>query len=202
MRVVEGGRALQHAAAYGRPHQNVLQYVETQRHDYVSGLTELGRAQYDQAIAHASTLVDSHALVIADALRARTESFTQVNSIHRLSTYEEVQNAPQEMVRWLMVAPEIRDVYHDQRCHGFGERYVDLQPGVSRWDHDDYCRVYSGQVNFDDEGPLVRVCVVGDDDEIPLSTQQKLDIRYSIDVMVAGFAEGIDTTDELNGALG
>lgn len=203
MRVIVGGNALARAMAYGGAHQNVIQNVMAMQQDTYSNLSDLGRAHFQQATERAQTLVDYSAVAQARAAMAQIHSYFQADVIRRLTTIEEVQNAPDAMVRWLMTEPEVRTRLFEQRIEGYGERYVDTQPKRVGVDHDDYCRVHSGYIDLDkDEGPLLTCHVVGaPEDDVVIPASQKLDIHFSLDVMRLALLEQRDPTDKLNSDL-
>lgn len=183
----------------------MIQNTLTHQHDAYAHLSVLGQQHFEQAAAQAKALVDVNAVAQARAAMAYVDSYFQKDVVRRLTTIEEVQNAPNSMVRWLMTEPEFRARYHEQRCAGYGERYIDIQPGKVKEDHDDWCRVNSGVIDFDrDEGPLLTCYVVGDvedEDDVQLSASQRLDIQFSLDTMRLGLLEGRDSTDEFNSDL-
>jgi hypothetical protein len=55
------------------------------------------------------------------------------------------------MQRWIMAEPTVRELYHDQRCDGFSDTYVDMEPGKVGEEHYDWRRVMSGVVRYDDD---------------------------------------------------
>lgn len=204
MRVIEGGSAMARAITYGAAHHNVIQNSIHQQQEARNNLTELGAVHFQYAMDRAKTLVDYSAVAQARAALAQVDSYYQADRIRHLRTIEEVQNAPNSMVRWLMTEPEFRARYHEQRCEGYGTRYRDTQPGKVGADHDDWCRVNSGIIDFEkEEGALLTCYVVGDpeDDTPPLSVADRLDIQFSLDTMRMALLEGRDATDELNSDL-
>ena len=57
-----------------------------------------------------------------------------------------LQQADDAMIPYLMAHPYTRQLYIDGRIEGYGDRYVDYEPGVIGPDHYDYRRVMSGTV--------------------------------------------------------
>lgn len=61
--------------------------------------------------------------------------------IQSIDTYQGLQTARPVMQQYLMAEPQYRRMYHEQRCDGFSDSYVDLEPGRVGEAHSVYRRV-------------------------------------------------------------
>lgn len=75
------------------------------------------------------------------ALKQRLNSIWETNAMRRLVSLNELQQAPEVMRPYIMAHPQIREMYHQGRCSGYAEVYVDQHPGKIGRDHYDFRRV-------------------------------------------------------------
>lgn len=75
-----------------------------------------------------------------------------VDFIKPLKDLLSIQFPPDSMIPYLMANPVVRKMYHQRRCEGYGERYIDLQPGHIGDDHYDYQKVMNGREQIDEDG--------------------------------------------------
>jgi hypothetical protein len=146
----------------------------------------------------------SEAMRLAQAAINRAGSVFQADTIRDLYQIGELQNAPLVMQRFIMANPVVRDLYHQQRCDGYSDTYLDMEPGAVGLAHYDYRRVITGMVMEDEEhGWKIVHCL----DELkegdrPLQIEEK-DIVLSVwDVVEARIREGKDDpTSPTGGSL-
>lgn len=75
----------------------------------------------------------------------------QHDIIRSISSITDFQIATPVMQRWIMANPMVREVYHDQRCDGYSDTYVDNAPGAIGEEHYDWRRVMNGVAQFDEK---------------------------------------------------
>lgn len=81
------------------------------------------------------------------ALSNQIQSVWVEDGIRHLADIDSLQTAPQGMIRGIMANPTIRGMFHDNRCEGYGDKYVDAQPNFTGAHHYDYRRVMDGCVH-------------------------------------------------------
>lgn len=92
------------------------------------------------------------AIEIAKAALNQVTGIFQADIIRNIQNLSSFQIATPVMQRWVMANPVVRELYHDQKCDGYSESYVDLEPGKIGPDHYDWRRVNNGAVQFDEQG--------------------------------------------------
>lgn len=88
----------------------------------------------------------------ARAVRRATENLFRPDDIRLLENIGDFQHAPSDQLRFLMAEPTIRRRFHANRCAGYEERYLDVEPNMNGEDHYDYRVLYNGYVRKQDDG--------------------------------------------------
>ncbi|MBB5409344.1 hypothetical protein HDG34_003285 [Paraburkholderia sp. HC6.4b] len=139
----------------GSKHPGTIAYLQKQLEPFSGGLTEFGR----QFAGSARNLFDafngSEAMRLARAAVRRVDSLFMSDTIQTIWDIGRLQNAPLTMQRWIMAEPETRRLYHQQRCDGYSESYVDMDPGLSGEDHYDWRRIHDGVAQETADGQVV-----------------------------------------------
>jgi hypothetical protein len=121
----------------------------------------------------------------AEALRAAKAAIRSVqfcfqeDVIRPLYDIGAIQQAPLSMQRWIMASPDVREFYHQQRCEGYADTYIDMEPKSIGIDHSDYRKVMSGVIQECEEGDFDWKTVIyfeGDDNDVRLSLSEKVDV--------------------------
>ena len=119
--------------------------------------------------------------------------------------YEEIPQANYAMQRYIMVQPELRELYNDQMCNGYVDTYLDYDPGAeSHQDHAVYQQVMDGVLVHDvdtDDGVInfyTNSVTVDEDDLHPMDRISIMDTWDRVAVMIA---EGKDPSDPDDGEL-
>ncbi len=137
------------AMCYGESHPSTVQYLAQQVSHVAETLTDAGRA----FMAGARDLFDhyhgSEAMRFARGVLAKVKGAVQNQRIHSIWETVDFQNASLAMQRWIMANPTVRELYHKQRCDGYSDTYVDMEPGQVKHDHYDYRRVMDGVMLFE-----------------------------------------------------
>lgn len=184
MQVSYGNSGDFNALVYGQKHQGTLNFLNNQVNQVMEmskTMTDAGRSFFSTARELFDEFTGSDAVRRARAAVRRAGSMFQRNEISFISDVGRMQTAPIVMQRWIMAEPTLRGLFHDQRCDGYSESYVDMQPGAVGLQHSDYRRIISGVVMPDDENDCkITICVEPDgpdnlDDPDP-TIEQKADI--------------------------
>lgn len=142
---ITGDREVFDQMLFGPAQPAMLQYMQQTNNYFMGMMTDVGR----QFVEHAQNVFartnSSEAMELARAAMRVSNTYFQEDIIYTMNSVEQLQEAPDSMVRWIMTHPELRRLYHDERVCGYSDRYQDTQPQpVYGWDHLDYQVVYSG----------------------------------------------------------
>lgn len=138
--------------AFGRPHQNTIQFLNNHAQQVSQNLTQHA-ANFMDNLGAIYNYVNYDALnEMAYALNRKVESIWDRNNVQSFVELAQLQNADLFNQRWIMACPDIRELYHAQQCNGFHGSYVDVQPNAIGFHHYDYRRATDELVMFTDEG--------------------------------------------------
>lgn len=185
MKIVQGGPATLELFAFGQKTQSTLNFLEDQAYQLSNTLTAAGRAFMERGRDIFERYNGAEALRMAKAaLRTVTHAF-QPDVIRQLDNIGDMQQAPLSMQRWIMACPEVREYYHQQRCEGYADTYLDYEPACRGWDHSDYRKVMSGVIQELPEGDVDWMMKVyfEDDEDVRLSITEKADILSTWDLI-------------------
>lgn len=146
VQVVSGGVAEFNALAYQERHPSTIQFLQSQFDNVRTTFTEAGQRFMAGARELFEQFNGDEALRRARALARTVKNAFQRNEIRSIFDLAGLQAANQEMQRWNMANPSIRQSYFDQRLDGYSDSYVDMHPGMIRDDHYDYQRVMNGML--------------------------------------------------------
>lgn len=164
---IDGGVETFNAIAYGQPTQTDIQFfnnnyanfMQTQQYE-----TDVNRRSFFQAIQNRIEQVDYNKLY--DYLRTVGRRISGLwgseDRITTLTKLVDIQFPPQNMIRWLMANPVVRQKYHAGMCEGYGDNYIDLDPKDIGEDHQDYRTIMNGMPQYSEEHGH-DVCVTYDD---------------------------------------
>lgn len=175
--VVYGGDAEFSALAYGERHPNLVQFLTNQVESFSQNLNEQGKYLYERASTAFQAINNSDAVRLARAVRRKAQNIWDDGNIKPLTDIGQLQNAQLKMQRWIMAEPKVRRSYHDQRCDGYSDSYIDTNPNHIGESHYDYRRVMDGMLTTNAEGRdvinnYIDVVSVGDN----LSIEEQADI--------------------------
>ena len=185
MKIVQGGPGQLELFAFGQKRQSTLNFLEDQAYQLSNTLTAAGRAFMERGRDIFERYNGAEALRMAKAaLRTVTHAF-QPDTIRQLNNMGDMQQAPLSMQRWIMACPEVREFYHQQRCEGYADTYLDYEPTSRGIDHSDYRKVISGVIQECAEGDVDWMMKVyfEDDDDVRLSITEKADILSTWDLI-------------------
>lgn len=142
-----GDREVVNRMMFGAVDPAFQAYVNQASQYFTNTISNVGRQFVDNAINTFTRMDSSEALSVARAAIRVVNTFTQENVIYQPTTIDQLQSAPDVMVRWIMTHPELRKLHHEGRIEAYGDRYVDNQPdGLYGWKHRDYAIIHSGWI--------------------------------------------------------
>ena len=186
---------------FGPPQPQFLQYIRDTNQYFMNTLTDVGR-QFVQHAQNVFARTNTHeAMEIAKAAMRISNVHMQHDVIYTVESIEQLQEAPDSMVRWVMSHPELRQLYHTGHVDGYGSRYLDMQPSQQYgWTHLDYQVVYTGWMN-----PVVEVQQGENGEEVEtwydewtevLMDEDDADIPLLLDVEAASIMSAHVTVDK------
>lgn len=132
----------------------------------------------------------------------------QSDVVRPLETLSDVQHAPSAMRRFIMAEPQTRALYHQQRCEGYGEDYVDAQPGKRGVKHYDYRVATNGVImsekdDNDETQYVVRQFFERESEAYTLTLREKASIQHTWATIRQSMEdEVLDHTSVQNALLG
>ena len=133
-------------------HHNNASYVQRQFEQFSNTLTDAGRRFMENAKQVYQQVAESDAANLARLAIRNAKALFQGNHILPLLDIDAIQTAAPLMQRYIMAQPEIRALYHDNRCNGYSDTYVDLHPTKVGENHYDYRRVMQHMVQDTEDG--------------------------------------------------
>lgn len=208
--IVSGGVDLFNAMAYGQPTQRDMDFFQRSREAIMSSSWGQTAQQFYNNVKQG---FDSFSLdklqTFINVAANKLSSLWEMDTIRPLITIEDMQFAPSKMIRWVMANPVTREFYHDRRCEGYGDKYIDTAPGIRGENHLDYQIVMQGMEHYDKEleaNVWTTYSDIGTDDPYhdvnQLTLSEKLDILLTWEYMNAKFEEmGEDPTSQYSAML-
>lgn len=193
------------ALMYGESHPSTVSYLRNQFTNYSDTLTSAGRSFMEQGRAIFEAVNSSEAIRFArDVINKYTGGTTvQRDGIYSIFEMSNFQSASLDMQRYLLANPVIRKDYHKQKCNGYSDTYIDMEPGFIGREHYDYRRVMDGMmVITEDDFKVTHYLDPLKEGDIALSHDKKDDIIYSWSNLEVLYAlSGYDPTDMANSKL-
>lgn len=186
MQVIVGGQAEFNGLVYGDKHPGTTRFLQNQLNmGFSDTLTDFGKQMFSSIHSLYEKFNGENALRLAKAARRKVTGLFQQDVIKPLWTLEEIQQATLSMQRWVMAHPELRKLYHQQRCDGYSNTYLDMQPDAIGEKHYDYRRVMDGLVQEDEDGTMQITYYYDDvpDDDVQLTLSDKVDIINTWDMI-------------------
>ena len=196
--------------AYSQKNPSTIQFLNNRFTEGVASfsqtLTDYGRTFYEKSAEVFYNAVGSDAMRYASSVLRKVNNMFQRDEIRSLWELSDVQQAPMSMQRYLMANPAVRTLYHDQRVDGYQDTYIDVQPNVIGFDHDDWRLATNGMVRFDDPDSDTHISYhydvmpVG---QVELHPDQKHDIASAWDLIEGALkiAGGDDPVSPTGGKL-
>jgi hypothetical protein len=205
MRIISGGIDAWDALLVGDQSQANLSYFQNNisRLNTVQFIGDVGRSFIESAKEAYERFNGSEAMRLARALTRQVHGFFQPEVVRQLSTIGDFQSASHTMQRFVMANPAVRELYQQQRCEGYGDTYLDIEPNNIGLAHYDYRRAVEGVVQVTDEGYVAQF-FPGDlrEGDKELTYQDKTDIKLTWMALEAMLDAGMDDpTSQWNAKL-
>jgi len=149
--LIDGDAMSFRAAAYGRPQQATINFLQQQFDNPTRALNFANQAFVDRARNVFEENYGEAAMARLEAVRRSLRKTWDTDEIRPLYTVEEMQHAKPTMQRWIMANPFVRKLYKEGRVAGYGDSYIDHKKQGIGADHYDYRIATSGFATFDDE---------------------------------------------------
>lgn len=195
------------ALVFGAQHPGTIAHLQAQ----LMAPTDHLSAAAQQFVAHSYDLFErfnsAEAQRLAEAAIRKVKGIFQPDSVQQLYELAMLQQAPLVMQRFIMADPVIRQAYMEQRIDGYGDTYVDYQPGAIGADHYDWRRLHEGvyqEVLDNPEYDWQHTEWLGDlhPEDRPLSLQEKMDVFSTLEFARAYLLQGKDDpTSPVGGKL-
>jgi hypothetical protein len=192
------------------PEQNPLnkEYLQSQLNNFSSSINDVGKKFMESSRAIYDKINDSNAIRMAKAALRMAKGIWHPNRIVALESLDSIRSAQPIMQRYIMAEPTIRECYFKQRCDGYSDTYVDLEPSKISDDHYDYRRVMDSLIidSVNEDGEYEWLSRNYGEDLIPgdreLNFEEKTDILSTWDIIKMYVEAGTDPTNIFGGELG
>lgn len=189
---------------YGEQHPNVVNYLRNQFSNISETLAAPARAFMEKGRDIFELFNSSEAMRLArsvvQAAMGKTE--VEIQCIKSIFELEQFQNASVTMQRWLMANPNVREIYHDQRCDGYSSSYFDNESDAIGKDHYDYKMVMDGVMEIEeDDWKITQFMEQLKEGDRELLLEEKADIIHCWNTMDVLMALGQDPTNSEGGML-
>lgn len=207
-RILDGGVDSFNALVRAENSDSARQYFQNQvehlRGSMSNAIGSVSNTLVEKALGVYERINSSEALRYARAVSRQMVSVWDQDVIRPLRSTGELQTAKLQMQRWIMAQPDIRQRYHEQRCDGYSDQYVDLHEGKVGEQHYDYRRATNSLVLEDAEGNEFSTTyfeeLVEGDRELDLMEQNDIMVSWE-QVKIALKANSEDPTSRWNARL-
>lgn len=179
------GQANFDAIAFGVPIQANLNFLEERLTHYSNTMQEAGEAFLKRGMEVFNRYGGSDAIRMAKAAVRSVQHAFDKDVVRELRTIGQVQQAGQNMQRWIMANPDIRAMFHQQRCDGYSNSYVDVAPDSIEKDHYDWRLINTGIVEETPDDPDYEFSAINyldeSADDVLLTLEEKLEIKSTWD---------------------
>lgn len=151
---LDGGVDVFNALSFAQPSQKDIAFFNNNIQTLTQTIGQSGQQFFSGLQDRLQVLDFDHIREYAQAAARRIANYWQTDTIRPLESLVDLQFPPNQMIRWQMANPNVRELYHQDLCAGYGDKYVDLDPNVSGEYHPDYRVVMHGIEQTDDDGNL------------------------------------------------
>lgn len=134
------------AALFARPSGEGMAYIQQGVEHYMQNAPQAPSYVRDWVMEGYDRFRESELGRQVQAMRYKLSNFWQSDTVRPLWDVGDVQQAQPEMMRWVMAHTGTRELYHDGRIEGYGNKYQDPAPGTVGTDFYDYRRATNGVV--------------------------------------------------------
>ena len=185
MIIVQGGGPQDMSLfAFGQMTPATTQMLQAQNFNLGQTLTDAGRAFMERSQQIFERFNGDEAIRRAKAAIRTIQHAFQPDIIRPLRDIGALQQAPYAMQRWIMASPDVREWYHQQRCDGYSNAYVDMEPGSVGEQHRDYRMVMNGIAQEHPEADwVIYNYFEHEDDDVKLTLGEQVDILSAWDLV-------------------
>lgn len=191
------------------PQQNPANkaYILNQLDSYTNLLLDTGKQYFDQAKDLYEKINNSETVRAAKAALRMAKGIMRPNVITELQTTDDIRSAQPIMQRYIMAQPDIRKLYHEQRCDGYEGQYIDAFPNILGSRHEDFMAVMSGMIDEfvdekgDDTWKTTMYAFDSSFDDAELTVIEKVDILHTWEIVKLAIEAKLDPTDVWGGNL-
>lgn len=178
VQIVYGGDNAFNALVYGQRHPGNQNFIERQMEMFSNTLHDAGSSFMSSMQELYDRFSSSSAIRAAQAAIRKVTSMFDRDEVRSMWDIGQMQAAQFQMQRWIMACPEVRELYHQQRCDGFSDTYIDMHPGVKGADHYDYRRVTDGVIMDTEDGGWVCTNYFDplEEGDVELTHEAKIDV--------------------------
>lgn len=204
--VIDGGSAAFDYLLYGERDQGLASYLGQVRDEAMQHLGSNAQQFVQRAADTVERFYSSDAMRLARAAVRKVASLYGIDEIYEIVNIGQLQHAPPKMLPYVMAEPTLRAMYHKQRVEGYGDDYVDYQPGTVGEGHHEYEQVMDGIFVQDETDPelCVSTTFLHHEAEDQLDHDQQMGIRMVTweQIRIALDKGKEDPTSRFNGTLG
>lgn len=149
--LIDGDAMSFRAAAYGRPREETVRFLQQQFDHPSPVLASASQSFFERASHLFEENYGETAMARIEAVRRSMRHTWDEDVIRPLVTVEDFQQAKPQMQRWVMANPFVRKLYKEGRVFGYGDQYIDHKSQGIGKDHYDYRLATNGLAVFNDE---------------------------------------------------
>lgn len=139
------------ALVFGQPHPSTLQYLQSTIQGAMHNASQATQRFFSKAQEVYQHFYSEEAMRRARAALNRASGVFVADDIRYLESMNQLTAAKEQMRRYIMANPYIRQQFYKQQIEGFAEYYHDNAPGFVGDLHEDYQRVMDGVVQVDEQ---------------------------------------------------
>ena len=201
VRTVNGGEDAVRAILYTPPSEQLVAYVNNNINNALSAITNASQEFVNATKTMFNNATNSNVINAGKMLLNQLGNMGTPDAIQYLTT-EQLHTANIGMQYWIMECPEVRTLYNQNMCYGYGDTYVDMEEGIENpEDRSGYNRVMSGILQFESDGSGYFRHYEDSSDVDPLSTIDQFTILDTWHNARQALLKGIDITDPNGGKL-
>ncbi len=204
MQVVYGNEATFQMMTFGVPSASTFDYFQEKSRSFDLNVSNTALLKVNEVQDFYKGISLDAAL---DALRAAKSSLGSLeipDMILALTSLEELQAPPDAMVPWIMANPTVREMYLNNECEGYGERYVDYYADALGTNHALYRAAVHGLWRENKDGEY-QCEIFGDvlaDESLQIDMREQLEIMQTWDELEYFLAQrGADPTSPFGNKL-
>ena len=183
------------AALFTSPSNAAMAYINQSVNNFMSYGSSIPSAIGSTIKQKHQELVNSSLSRKVEAMRYKINNLWSDDVIRTMHSIGDIQQTPDVMVRWVMANPTIRNLYHQDRVEGFGDRYVDREPQYVGSNQYDYRRIMDGVVCVNKDTDTASYTTYHEemiDNDVVLTSIEKASVKMAWDIIENGIEEGDD----------